>query len=214
MSDTPEANHALLFTSAHCPHCPTVKKILTQLNQSGELDSLEVYDVAGDHELAEKYGVRSVPWFRIGSLEFQGLHSAGELAYWAEKANSKEGILRYITEQLKEGKLGRVEDLIQQHPAWLSIALGIIEDTAAPLQARIGLGAMLEGLAGSSLLQSIYPQLEKLTSHTDHRVRGDACHYLGLITTEASKTTLQHCLADEHPEVREIAQDSLDNFQT
>lgn len=212
MSDTSEASHAILFTSTHCPHCPSVKKILTELNQSGKLDNLEIYDVASNHELAEKYGVRSVPWFRIGELEFQGLYSSGELTFWVEHATHDEGILRYITEKLKEGQLGIVENLIQQHPAWLDVALRILEDTGAPLQARIGLGAILEGLADNSLLESIYPQLEKLTRHADHRVRGDACHYLGLIKTEASKIALQQCLSDEHPEVREIAQDSLENF--
>jgi hypothetical protein len=67
-------------------------------------------------------------------------------------------------------------------------------------------------MAGSQQLNELLPTLEKLTQHDDHRVRGDACHYLGFINSARSKEILTHCLDDAHDEVREIAQDSLDNF--
>lgn len=206
------ANHAILFTSKQCPHCPTVSKILNELNQSGKLAGLDIFDIAQDQSQADQYNVRSVPWFKIAELEFQGLHSAGELSYWAEKANSEEGILRYLIESLEAGRLSQVESLINQHPSWLNIAIQILADVTAPIQARIGLGAVLEGLANTPILENIFPVLEKLTQHDDHRVRGDACHYLGFITTLKSKDVLNRCLDDKHPEVREIAEESLDNF--
>lgn len=206
------ANHAILFTSKQCPHCPTVSKILKELNQSGQLAGLDIFDIAQDQKLAEQYNVRSVPWFKIAELEFQGLHTAGELTYWAGKANSEEGILRYLTESLEAGRLSRVESLIDQHPAWLNIAIQILADLTAPIQARIGLGAVLEGLANTAILENSFPVLENLTQHDDHRVRGDACHYLGFIASSKSKDVLNRCLDDKHAEVREIAEDSLDNF--
>ena len=204
-----EKSRAILFTSKQCPHCPSVKKILMELNQSGELAQLDIYDIAEDHELVEQYKVRSVPWFKISELEFQGLHTAGELRYWVEKANTEEGVLRYLTDNLNEGRLSTVEKLIKQHHDYLTIALRILEDVTAPIQVRIGLGAVLEDLAGTPLMDSLLPALEKLTEHKDHRVRGDACHYLGFIKNAKSKEALKRCLDDEHPEVREIAQDSL-----
>lgn len=207
-----ERSRAILFTSKQCPHCPSVKKILTELNQSGELAQLDVYDIAEDHELVEQNKVRSVPWFKISELEFQGLHTASELRYWVEKAGTEEGVLRYITDNLNEGRLSAVETLINQHHDYLTIALQILEDVTAPIQARIGLGAVLEGLAGTALMDNLLPTLETLTTHQDHRVRGDACHYLGFINNSKSKAILNRCLDDEHPEVREIAQDSLDDL--
>lgn len=206
-------NRAILFTAKTCPHCPSVKKVLTDLHQSGELAQLDIYDIAEDQELAAQYRIRSVPWFKIGELEFQGLHTASELHYWVKNASREEGILRYIIEKLKEGKLNSVETLIEQHHDYLPVALQILKDVTAPIQARIGLGAVLEGLAGTALLDSTLPILEKYTRHEDHRVRGDACHYLGFIDKPESKEILKQCLRDENSEVREIAQDSLDELE-
>ena len=185
------------------------KKVLTELNQSGKLAQLDVYDIVENQALAAQYDIRSVPWFKISELEFQGLHTASELSYWAEKAHTEEGILRYIIDKLKEGKLNTVESLIKQHNEYLAIALQILEDVTAPIQARIGLGAILEELAGTVLMDRALPILEKFTEHKDHRVRGDACHYLSFIDKPKSKEILHHCLEDENSEVREIAQDSL-----
>jgi len=206
------ANQVILFTSKQCPHCPAVSKILKQLDQEGKLASLDIFDISKEHALAEKYQVRSVPWFKIADLEFQGLHSSGEISYWSEKAAEEEGILRYLIENLEAGKLMQMESLIKLHPSWLNIALHILADVTAPIQARIGLGAVIEGLANTELLEGVLPTLEKLTQHEDHRVRGDACHYLGFIATAKSKEIIERCLGDEHAEVREIAEESLENF--
>ena len=208
--ELPEANHAILFTSKQCPHCPAVSKILKELNQSGKLATLDVFDIAKDQAQAEQYNIRSVPWFKIAELEFQGLHSVGELSYWAEKAGSEEGILRYFIENLEAGKLSLVESLINHHPTWLNIAMQILADVMTPIQARIGLGAVVEGFANTPILEDTLPALEKFSQDGDHRIRGDACHYLGFINTPESKAILQRCLNDEHQEVREIAEDSLE----
>lgn len=205
-------NHAILFTSRQCPHCPAVSKVLKELHQSGKLAALDIFDIAQDQKQAELYNVRSVPWFKIAELEFQGLHSAGELTYWAEKAGSDEGILRYLIESLEAGKLSQVESLITKHPSWLNIAMQILADVMAPIQARIGLGAVIEGFANTPLLENSFPVLKKLSQDDDHRIRGDACYYLGFINTPESKEILLHCLKDEHEEVREIAEDSLENL--
>ena len=211
-SATTGLNHAILFTSKQCPHCPSVSKILKQLDQEGKLASLDIFDISQEQTLAQKYQIRSVPWFKIADLEFQGLHSAGEINYWTEKAGEEEGILRYLIENLEADKLGQVETLIKQHPDWLNIALQILADVTAPIQARIGLGAVIEGLENTELLEGVLPSLEKLTQHEDHRVRGDACHYLGFIKTAKSKEIIKRCLNDEHAEVCEIAEESLENF--
>jgi len=212
MNNPAEANRAILFTSKQCPHCPAVSKVLKELNQSGKLAALDVFDIAQDQKQTEQYNVRSVPWFKIAELEFQGLHTAGELTYWVEKAGSEEGILRYLIESLEAGKLSQVESLITKHPSWLNIAMQILADVTAPIQARIGLGAIIEEFANTPILENSFPVLKKLSQDDDHRIRGDACHYLGFIDTPDSKEILRRCLKDEHQEVREIAEDSLENF--
>ena len=181
--NTDSKPRVILFKSQSCPHCPGVLKIFRQLEQQGRLAGLKVYDVASDDELAAQYGVRSVPWFKIGTLEFQGLHSAAELGYWVAHAGSTEGIKKYIIEQLEAGRLHGVAKRLKTDPVWQTVMLEIIADLHSPMQARIGIGAILEGLAGDPLLVSLIPALGKLSRHAEHSVRIDACHYLCLLYT-------------------------------
>ena len=204
--------HVLLFKSSSCPHCPTVLRILTHMLEQGRLAELQVYDVAQESELAAQYGVRSVPWFSIEALEFQGLHSAAELEYWVDHATSHEGIKKYITEQLEAGHLPVISDKLSSEPGWLAHALEIIADLQSPMQARIGIGAILEDLAGAPALVALVPALGALTRHDAPTVRSDACHYLGLSGDVTARPYLEACLTDANAEVRDIARESLEHI--
>ena len=204
------ASQVTLFTSPHCAFCPTVSKIFTRLNEQGLITNFEKFDLTTHPELAEKYNIRSVPWFKINDLEFFGAHSATEIEYWISHSKTPAGILRYITEALEAGKLGQIENLIRAHPDWLKISLKILADSSSPIQARIGLGAVIENFCGDNILLAILPGLESLITNEDHRVRADACHYLGMIPSDKIEELLTRCLNDQHPEVREVAEDGLE----
>jgi hypothetical protein len=212
LASNPTRPNVLLLIATGCSICPVVHKILAQLNTDGKIDHFEVVNISQQPQVAAQYGVRSVPWFRIGELEFQGLHSAAELDYWVTHALSDEGIKKYLIEELEAGQLPAIEQLMHQHPDWLRISLSIIADMQAPIQARIGLGAIFEGLQGNPLLSALVPALAELTRHTDQRVRGDACYYLGLSGAAAASQALTHCLQDADPEVREIASEALQSL--
>lgn len=199
------------MTAAHCPHCPTIKRIFDELAQHTPMQ-LSIFDIAQEPEKAAQFNIRSVPWFQIEDLPFQGLHSPAEIAYWLEHAQSETGIRRYVTEQLNEGQLSQIVALIRQHPDWLIKIIPLLADLEAPMQARIGLSVLLETLQGEPILENILPALLDYSRHTDHRIRGDACHYLGLINHPQSEARLRACVADSHPEVQEIAADSLQNL--
>lgn len=204
----------ILFTAPGCAFCPIVSKAFATLQEQGLLGAFEKYDISINTDKASDYHVRTVPWFMINELEFTGAHSEKEIRYWIEHAGTDDGILRYISEALEAGRLKHIEDMIRKHHHWLPIALNIAADTDSPIQARIGLAALLEGLAGDELLQGILPDLAELVRHPDHRVRADACHYLGLIPSAQSIDLLKTCLNDEHAEVRELAQDGLELIQS
>lgn len=199
----------LLFVAAGCAVCPIVHKILAQLKSAEKIAQFDVIDIGQHPQMATQYGVRSVPWFRIADLEFQGLHSAAELSYWVGHAQSEEGIKKYLTEELEAGHLPAIEQLMRKHPDWLRISLSIIADMQAPIQARIGLGAIFEGLQGDPLLQALVPALSALCEQGDRRVRGDACYYLGLSGASAARPALTHCAQDPDPDVRDIAREAL-----
>ena len=105
---------AMLLLSSTCPHCPKVLEALAQMVKQGQIGALEVINIAAHPERAQQLGVRSVPWFRIGPLQFEGLHSPEELQRWAQKANTRGGQGDYIEQLLSSGALARAIDFVGQ----------------------------------------------------------------------------------------------------
>ena len=78
------------------------------------------------------------------------------------------------------------------------------------MQVKLGVGALIEDLEGSHILNELIPALGKLSSHNDHRIRADATHYLSCIHSTDTLPYLRARLDDSHEEVREIAADALE----
>jgi len=198
-----------LATAPGCPYCPTMKRQLQQLQARGLLSDLQIIDISHAPDFANQNRIRSVPWIKIGELVFTGSQSLPELEHWITRAGDDDGIREYIIRELETGRLSAVDELLHNHPQWLSIATNIIADMDAPMQARIGVSALIESEQDPALLQVMEPMLIAFTRHADPRVRGDACHLLSVINTDASKQALQACLQDDDAQVRDIATESL-----
>jgi HEAT repeat protein len=67
----------------------------------------------------------------------------------------------------------------------------------------------MEDYEGTAELLALVPELGELTRHQDARVRSDACHYLSLTHNASVRPYIEALLHDEHPEVREVAEESL-----
>jgi thiol-disulfide isomerase/thioredoxin len=214
MSDfNPAPPDALLLLSSQCPHCPTVLQALAELVKQGIIGRLEAVNIAARPDVAAQYGVRSVPWIRLGEFELQGLHSAAELRHWAQRAGSEAGVAEYYTEQLKQGQLSRVLDAVQKNPQRLSVLLLLAGDPDTELTVRIGVSAVLEDFAGSDALRALLPALIELGRHADPRVRADACHFLALTASRDAVAPLQTLSADRERSVQDVARDSLKELQ-
>ena len=203
------APDALLMLTAQCPHCPTVLQGLGELVKKGLIGRLEVVNIEVHPDIAEKYGVRSVPWTRLGDFELEGLHSLAELRQWADQAGSSNGLADYYAGLFKQGQLPRVLAAIHRYPHHLPALLQLAEDPDTELTVRIGVSAVLEDLEGSKALQELLPVLLALAQHSDPRVRADGCHFLALSRSEAAVETLQQLTRDAEPTVQEVAIDSL-----
>jgi len=170
---------------------------------------LRIVNVEQQPQLAAEYNIRSVPWFRINDLEFFGAHTYQELSYWVKHADSSEGIRQYITLELEAGRLHAVAKLIHEHKAWLGIYIPALADLQLPLQARIGISALLEEMAGDTALLEIIEPLAALLTSPHARVRSDACYFLGIINHPHAREYIRKCLAATDPTVREIATEAL-----
>lgn len=209
----PAPPDALLLLTSQCPHCPTVLQGLADLVKQGVIGRLEAVNIGARPDIAAQYGVRSVPWIRLGELELQGLHSAAELRHWAQRAGSEAGVAEYYADLLKQGQLPGVLDAVQKNPRRLSALLLLAGDPDTELTVRIGVSAVMEDFADSDALRTQLPALIELGRHQDPRVRADACHFLALTASTDAVAPLQALSEDPEASVQDVARDSLEQLQ-
>jgi len=212
VSSTPPLEAELLIATG-CAHCPVVLEGLSSLIKEGVIGSLRVTNIVSQPERAQELGVRSVPWLQLGPFTLQGLHSPAELREWAERAGSIEGMSVYLHEQLKQGNLEAMEKLLSAQPQWLAALLPLLEDEDTDMKVRIGVDALLEGLASSTDLSSLVEGLGRLSQHERQALRSDASHYLSLTSSPAAIPYLEARLQDDSDEVRDIAKEGLANLK-
>jgi len=205
---------ALLLLTTTCPYCPAVLAALNDLVKSGDIGRLEVVNIGTHPDIARQYGVRTVPWVRIGPFELEGLRSPAELKQWVERAGTPEGLAEYFHELLKEGALQKVSAQAARNPASLDALLRLLGDTDTELTVRIGINAVFEELEGSPVLQRCVQPLAALTSHNDAHIRGDAAHLLSLTRDTGARPVLEKLLNDSVADVREIAREGLERLAT
>lgn len=200
---------ATLLMAPGCSHCPVVMDGLTRLIKAGKLGRLEIIDLSQNPAAGTAAGVRSVPWTRIGPFELEGVHSYRELADWAEHAAAGSGFDLYYSHLLETRQLDRVITLVRERPPTLGSLIELLATLETPMGVRIGVGAVLEDLAESDLLNSVVPNLIALTRSPEPQIRADACHYLSLSNSPEALAAVRGLLQDEDPEVRKIAVESL-----
>ena len=208
----PTAPDALLLIAPGCIHCPAVLEALSGMVKNGVLGRLEVVNITVHPQRARELGARSAPWLRIGEFELEGAHSAKELALWAERAVSPEGYGLYLSSLLENGGLERVTHLIRRSPQRLPELVRLLSSLETPMAARIGVGAVLEELAGEGLLGLAVEPLRGLLAAEAPQIRADACHYLGLTGDPHIAEAVTPLLQDEDAEVREIARETLEEI--
>jgi len=213
MSDLAAVPDALLLMTPSCPHCPAVLQGLSELVKTGRIGRLEVINIEARPEVALTLGVRGVPWVRIGPFQFEGLLPPVELRYWAERAGTPQGMADYFRELLKTGKLSKASAAIEQDPARLDALLLLLADPETDLHVRIGIGAVIEGLAGGAALAARIDRLGALAQTKDAHIRGDACHYLALTRDPRAIPHLERLRNDPERQVRELAAEGLAELQ-
>ncbi len=196
-----------------CPHCPNVLQALGEMVKRGDIAAMRVINIAVEQEFTERHHIRSVPWLKIGPFILTGAHSQSEIKQWVEQANSEEGIRNYISSKLTDGELDTVTGMVQQSPDALLHFIPLIEDDKTNINVRLGIGAILEELAGQEILYALLPELLKLLKHSQARVRGDAAHFLSLLHNKTAIEALQQLHDDPDTEVREIAAESIESLE-
>jgi hypothetical protein len=208
-ADTVPTPDALLLLTTSCPFCPTVLQGLSELVKAGHIGRLEVVNIESHPEIARHHGVRSVPWVRLGPFELDGLRSQAELATWAKRAGTTDGMADYFGELLAAGGLNKVLELLQRDARGLEAVLLLLTRPDTTLHVQLGIGAIMEDLRGTAALQDSVDRLGALTTSDEPRLRGDAAHYLALSESPRAIAHVRRLLTDPNEHVREVAQESL-----
>jgi len=200
---------ATLLVSSSCPHCAAVMRNLGELLKRGRLGVLNMINIEQRPGMAQRLGVRTVPWTKIGPFELQGMQTYAELERWAIASDDPGGWSEYVLMLLGSGQLQAAEQFVQQHPAMLEKVPEIISHPEMDIQIRVGVSALLEERAGNKEIIGLIPELSKLVKHKERRVRADAAYFLGLTRHASAEPALKILQGDESPEVRAIANEAM-----
>jgi hypothetical protein len=164
-------------------------------------------------EEAESRGVQSVPWIKIGPFEVEGVSTPASLRQLALGADDETVFDAWLLETLKAGKRQKVEALLRQEPQRIHALARLMKSPESSMAIRLGIGAILEELQGSGLTDSLVPDLAEMLTSDDRLLRADACHFLTLIGTDDIRLHMLACVKDADPEIREMAEEWLAEYQ-
>lgn len=214
MSQQPPRPDALLLLTSSCPYCPVVLAGLAELVKAGLIGRLEAVNIEAHPEVASQYGVRTVPWLKLGPFELEGQHAPAELRRWAERATEPHGLGEYFRELLKGGRLVKVTDYIRREDKALEELLHLLDDPELEITVRIGINAVFEELEGDPLLAQALERLAPITAHTNAQRRADAAHLLSLTHDPRAIPLLEKLRDDTNADTREVAAEGLERLRT
>jgi glutaredoxin len=205
--------NALLLISSHCVHCHALEILLHERKNKGLIGELDIINVEQSPETAQQYGVRSVPWLRLGNFIFNEGLSPVDLDQWIEHAKAGSGQSQYIAYLLEHGNLVKAIEWIEKGNTTLQAVIPLIADQDARINVRVGVGAILEHFEGMPEVREIIPELIGLMQSENPSIRTDACHYLSLSHSMDVIESLKKMLDDEDEQVRQVARESIETLR-
>lgn len=209
------APDALMILGTRCPHCPAVLKQLSRLLEEGHLGRLQVINLEQHPEEAQQYGVRSVPWVRIGQYQLHGAQTRETMLQriqWTHEQTTLKTTFDYL---LSEAQVDQAIAQIKADPNKFSAIMDLLADPKTVLSTRIGIGVVMEEFAETALLDEQLERFATLAKHDDTRIRADVCHYLSLTTNnEKALAILKKHQDDPSDEVKEVVADSIEALTT
>lgn len=191
-----------------CSVCPQMERLFEELHEQGGIEELEVLDVTRYPELAQKYNIKSVPFYLVNGIAFNGLKTREEIVDLLQQDDSQKWT-SLIRAELEDGQLELINNYIQQHAAAREAMMELLADKDTELVVRIGLTAIIESLAEGDLLESLEERFIQLTQHNDERIALDALYYLSLLSSPSSLAALTKIARNGKPGLREDARELL-----
>jgi hypothetical protein len=202
-----------IFVSPFCTNCPKVVETVVAMASMSPFLSVIIIDVQRYSELAETYGIKSVP----GTIIDKELVLIGQIAPERLSAllvnRSTEDYDRELIRSLMErSRTSEAATLICKGKG----RKGILELFQEPeISTRMGVLVVLEQALeqDEDALREMVPPLIELLSHEDPRIRGDMADFLGTVGDARAIPHLEKLTRDSDPDVVEAAEDALEELR-
>jgi HEAT repeat protein len=118
-----------------------------------------------------------------------------------------------LIDYMGKGFLENIIALFKQDPSLYRFVADMM--AADNIRVRLGATALIEDLVivHRQEIRTAVPGLIALLKHQNPTIRGDAASALGIIRDLSAETALRNALGDEHPGVREAAQEALQDME-
>lgn len=201
----------LLLIAPQCKHCDSMLKVMTELVKQASIAQLNIVNLHASPHIAEQYGVKSVPWFNLAGLEFEGAMTKAELLQWLAYS-TEEKWHAYLSKLLSQARLDKVVQYVQELEDGVKYLLQLLQQEGQELSIRVGISAVMEDLVGTQLLSDNLNYFLNLARHPKASIRADGAYFLGLSRNPSAKVMLQAMLQDENKSVQEIAHESIEEI--
>ncbi len=197
-----------LFVMSGCQLCPRMEALFKKMHEKGAISSLEITDLAQHPEIAEQYAIRSVPWYFIDGVAFNGLKSEHDIEQLLQQDDSAKW-QQILVEDLSSGQLAAAEKQVRAHNPARAAMMQLLAADDTALVVRIGLSAIIEALAGEGLLADYESRFVDLAHSDNPAIAQDAVYYLSLLNTDQGLQALKAIANDDSSLVHQQAEELL-----
>ncbi|WP_290597515.1 MULTISPECIES: thioredoxin family protein [unclassified Archaeoglobus] len=197
------------FVSQFCPNCQATVNAINKMTQSYCIEH-HVVDAELFSEIAEKFGIVSVPTAIIDGMKFTGAMSVQEVEKWI-KAAINEDYYEYLAEKLMNGEIEEVKRVAEDRN--IGEELGKLM-AHREFMVRLGAMAALEALheMKPEIAEEARKVITELLNHDDERIREDAAMMLGIIGSEKDIKNLKE-LIEEGGRIGDSAEEAIKNIR-
>ena len=201
-----------VLISSSCPNCPKLVEEVLALATSSPLVSASILDVEQFGQMAEEYGIKSVPATLIdGELVLIGQQTAKRLAELMVLRGTEDFDGEIIRSLIERGRASEAARYICRGRGRKAI-LALFQEPE--LSTRMGVLLVLEQALelDPGAVREMVPSLIELLSHEDSRIRGDIADLLGHVGDRRAIPHLETLANDPDPDVVEAASDALEEL--